>query len=104
MNPWRSPGTSGVLRSGAGRWVGADELLSEIAQQGLRGAVQVLRIAIPGITVGLAAVPPRPLAYHGPVIDRRVGRTAAEIDHGGEHLPAALHCAESDCRNKLAKA
>jgi hypothetical protein len=62
-----------VRRSGAGRWVGADELLSEIVQQSLRGAVEVLGIAVPGIAVGLAAVPPKPLAYHGQAIERRVG-------------------------------
>jgi hypothetical protein len=74
--------------------------MSEIVQQGLRGAVEVLGIAVPGIAVGLAAVPPKPLAYHVQAIDRRVDRTAAEMDHRREHLSAALHCAESDCRQQ----
>jgi hypothetical protein len=74
--------------------------MSEIVQQGLRGAVEVLGVAVPGIAVGLAAVPPKPLAYYGQAIDRRVGRTGAEIDHRHEHLLTALHCAGSNCRQQ----
>src|SRR4051794_8784521 len=94
------PAESGVPVSRADGRVGTDELVHEIVQQVLRGPVQMLGVAVPGVTVGLAAVPPEPLPDDAEAIDRDIGRTGGGIDHRGEHLSKALRRAGSGCRQQ----
>src|SRR3954462_14456826 len=90
------------LCRGADGRVAAEELLSELVQQMLRGPVQMLGVTVPRIAVGLAAVPPLPRADDAQGIDPDIGRTGGGIDHRGEHLSAALRGAGSGCRQQLA--
>jgi hypothetical protein len=94
------PGASGILFSGADGRGAADELLSELVQQVLRGPVQMFGVTVPGIAVGLAAVPPEPRADDAQAIDPEVGRTGSGIGHRGEHLSAAFLHAGSGCRQQ----
>ena len=83
----------------AGRlWIGAGEEGGEVAQEVLRGPVQVLGVAIPWVAVGLAAVPPDPLPYRGQPVDRKASWTGMGIFHRDAHLPTARHRAVCECR------
>src|SRR3954449_3828382 len=75
------PAESGVLVSRADARVGTEKPGKEIVQQMLRGPVQMLGVAIPRMAVGLAAVPPEPLADDREAIDRDAGRTGGRIGH-----------------------
>src|SRR3954447_23403477 len=96
------PAESGVPVSRADGRVAAEELLSELVQQVLRGPVQMLGVAVPGVTVGLAAVPPEPLPDDAEAIDRDIGRTGGGVGHRGEHLPPHYMTPEPAAGNKLA--
>src|SRR4051812_49949901 len=60
----------------------------------------MLGVTVPGIAVGLAAVPPEPRADDAQVIDPEIGRTGGEIGHRDEHLSAALPYAGTGCRQR----
>src|SRR3954470_629802 len=88
------------LCRGADRRVAAEELLNELVQQMLRGAVRLLGTTVPRTAVGLAAVPPQPRPDDAEGIDPEIGRTGSGIEHRGGHLSTALLCAGSGCRQQ----
>jgi hypothetical protein len=96
------PAESGVPVSRADGRVGTDELVHELVQQVLRGPVQMLGVAVPGVTVGLAAVPPEPRPDDAEAIDRDIGRTGGGVGHRGEHLPPHYMTPDPAAGNKLA--
>src|SRR4051794_154138 len=68
----------------------------------LRGPVQMLGVAVPRVTVGLAAVPPEPLPDDAQAIDRDIGRTGGGVGHRDEHLQPHYITPDPASGNKLA--
>jgi hypothetical protein len=74
----------------SGRRAAAEKLPSELVQQVSRGSVEVFGVAVPGVAVGLAAVPPQPLPDRAQLVDRKPGHPGVGIGH--RHAPIPWRC------------
>ena len=52
--------------------------------------VEVFGVAVPGVAVGLAAVPPQPLPDRAQLVDRKPGHPGVGIGH--RHAPIPWRC------------
>src|SRR3954453_17230924 len=62
----------------------------------------MLGVTVPGVTVGLAAVPPEPRANDAEAIDPDVGRPGGGIGHRGDTFPPHHIAPDPAAGNKLA--